>query len=315
MNRLTIPLVFVVGAVSQYVGASLGIGLFDRLSPEAVAWLRGAGAGIVLVVALRPWRGQWPAARLRHAALFGCITIAMNMAFYASLAHIDMGTAVAIEFLGPIAVASLGSRRLADGLSVVCALAGVACVAGVRWGGGLAGVGFALLAAACWAGYIVVGKRVADAGSGIDVLGVGLALGAAVLAVPAMSYDVVVHTSAFARPEVWLMGLGVGLLSSVIPYALDQVVLPQVGRARFALLLALLPVTATVVGAVTLGQMPTAAELAGIALVVVAITVSGRDTGSGRDDHTPSGGQNAGAPPGDDDASASARDGLPGTGG
>ncbi|KXP06880.1 multidrug DMT transporter permease [Tsukamurella pseudospumae] len=288
-----IPAMFVIGAISQYVGASLGVGLFETLSPVAVAWLRGAGAGLILLVALRPRRWDWSAARLRVAALFGTVTVLMNMAFYEAIAHIDLGTAVAIEFLGPITVAVAGSRRAVDLLAAAAALVGVVCVAGVNIGAvsgadGAVGVGFALLAAALWAGYIVIGKRVADAGGGIEGLGVGLAAGAVVLAVPGLAPDLVSRAGSFLHWEVWVLGLGLGLLSSVVPYVLDQVVLGRVGRARFALLLALLPVTATGVGAVMLGQRPGWIEAIGIALVVIAIVVTSRDarpqaaeTGSG----------------------------------
>ncbi|BDH57103.1 DMT family transporter [Tsukamurella sp. PLM1] len=135
MTALLIPAMFVIGAISQYVGASLGVGLFEHLSPVAVAWLRGAGAGIILLVALRPRRANWSAARLRAAALFGTVTVLMNMAFYTAIAHIDLGTAVAIEFLGPIAVAVVGSRRHLDLLAAAGALIGVVSVAGVNVGG------------------------------------------------------------------------------------------------------------------------------------------------------------------------------------
>lgn len=289
VTALLIPAMFVIGAISQYVGASLGVGLFEHLSPVAVAWLRGAGAGIILLVALRPRRANWSAARLRAAALFGTVTVLMNMAFYTAIAHIDLGTAVAIEFLGPIAVAVVGSRRHLDLLAAAGALIGVVSVAGVNVGGvsgadGALGVACALLAAALWAGYIVLGKRVADAGGGIEGLGVGLAAGALVLAVPGLGFDVVTRPEAFASWEVWVLGLGLGLLSSVVPYALDQVVLTRVGRARFALLLALLPVTATAVGAVMLGQRPGWLEAVGIALVVIAIAATSRDASRGRDE-------------------------------
>lgn len=274
---------FIVGAISQYVGASLGVGLFEQLSPAAVAWLRGAGAGLIVVAVLRPRRDGWSQERLRSAALFGTVTLLMNIAFYESIAHIDLGTAVAIEFLGPIAVAVAGSRRAVDLFAAAAALVGVVCVAGVNIGGvsgfdGALGVGCAVIAAALWAGYIVLGKRVADAGGGIEGLGVGLAAGAVLLAVPALGFDAATRPEAFLGWEVWVLGLGLGLLSSVIPYALDQVVLARVGRSRFALLLALLPVTATGVGAVMLGQRLGWLEAVGIALVVLAIAVTSRET-------------------------------------
>lgn len=287
VTQLMIPAMFVIGAISQYIGASLGVGLFEQLSPVAVAWLRGAGAGLILLIALRPRRADWTPARLRAAALFGTVTVAMNMAFYEAIDHIDLGTAVAIEFLGPIAVAVAGSRRAVDLVAAAAALVGVVCVAGVNLdgasGGGLGsdgaiGIACALLAAALWAGYIVLGKRVADAGGGIEGLGVGLAAGALVLALPGLGPDLVSRPEAFLSWEVWVLGLGLGLLSSVVPYALDQVVLTRVGRERFALLLALLPVTATGVGAVMLGQQPGWLEAVGIALVVVAIALTSRRT-------------------------------------
>ncbi|WP_245537866.1 EamA family transporter [Tsukamurella paurometabola] len=225
---------------------------------------------------------DWSPARLRAAAAFGTVTVLMNIAFYESIAHIDLGTAVAIEFLGPIAVAVAGSRRPLDLVAAAAALTGVICVAGVNIGGvagvdGALGVGCALVAAALWAGYIVLGKRVADAGGGIEGLGVGLAAGALILALPALGTDVLTRPESFLGWKVWVLGLGLGLLSSVIPYALDQVVLRRVGRARFALLLALLPVTATAVGAVMLGQRQGWLEAAGIALVVGAIVLTSRD--------------------------------------
>lgn len=249
-----------------------------------MAWLRGAGAGLILLLALRPRRADWTPARLRAAALFGTVTVAMNMAFYEAIDHIDLGTAVAIEFLGPIAVAVAGSRRAVDLVAAAAALVGVVCVAGVNLdgaglgSGGAIGIACALLAAALWAAYIVLGKRVADAGGGIEGLGVGLAAGALVLALPGLGPDLVSRPEAFLSWEVWVLGLGLGLLSSVVPYALDQVVLTRVGRERFALLLALLPVTATGVGAVMLGQRPGWLEAVGIALVVVAIALTSRRT-------------------------------------
>lgn len=210
--------------------------------------------------------------------MFGLVTIAMNIAIYEAMARIPLGTAVAIEFLGPTAVAALGSRRGRDIASIALALAGVLLLAGVEFEANLAGVLFALTAAAMWAGYIVVGKRVADTGSGLDSLAVGMAL-AAVLTAPAILLpQVVVDASVFSDPRTWLLGLCIGLLSTAIPYVLDQLVLVQIGSAKFALLLALLPVTASLIGVVVLRQIPTVPEVAGIALVVVALLLGARES-------------------------------------
>lgn len=270
------PLFFVVGAVSQYVGAALGVFLFETTDPMAVAWLRCAVAAVALMVWRRPWRVRWTRRGLAVAAGFGVVTVAMNVAFFEAIARIPLGTAVAIEFIGPVAVATMGSRRPRDVLAVVLVAGGVALLAGVQGRVDPLGVGFALLAAALWAGYILLGKRVADAGTGLDSLTVGMASAAMLLAAPLLAHQMVSDSSTFADPRTWLLAVGVGVLSTAIPYALDQVVLTAVGRARFALLLALLPATAAVIGALLLAQRPTLAEVAGIALVMVALVITTR---------------------------------------
>ncbi|MBY6705519.1 MULTISPECIES: DMT family transporter [unclassified Rhodococcus (in: high G+C Gram-positive bacteria)] len=271
----SVPFVFVVGALAQYLGAAIGVHLFDTISPAAVAWLRAAGAAAVLLAWRRPWRTRWTARTIAVAGGFGVVTVGMNLAFYEAIARIPLGTAVAIEFLGPVLVAALGSRRARDVLALVLVVAGVALVAGARFDVGLVGVGFALLAAGLWAGYVVLGKSVATAGDGLDSLAVGMAVASVILAPLALTPQVLDDPSVFTAPSTWLLGVGVGVLSSVIPYALDQVVLRTVGRARFALLLALLPTTATVVGVVVLRQVPSIAELAGILCVIVAVALGG----------------------------------------
>jgi inner membrane transporter RhtA len=267
---------FIVGAVSQYVGAAVGVFLFETANPAAVAWLRAAAAAVALIVWRRPWRLTWTRRSVAAAAAFGIVTVGMNVAFFEAIARIPLGTAVAIEFLGPVAVATLGSRRPRDLLAALLVAAGIALLTGVHTGIDLAGVGFALIAAALWAGYILLGKRVADAGSGLDSLAVGMAAAAVLLAPALLIGQFIEDASVFADSRVWLLGVAVGVLSTAVPYALDQLVLTAIGRARFALLLALLPVTAAFVGAVMLGQRPTVAETAGITLVVAALAISVR---------------------------------------
>ncbi|MGU3502045.1 EamA family transporter [Mycobacterium sp. C31M] len=273
----SVPMFFIAGAISQYLGAALGVFLFDTTDPTSVAWLRCAVAGLVLVLWRRPWRVTWTRRGIAVAAAFGVVTVAMNVAFFESIARIPLGTAVAIEFLGPVAVAAAGSRRARDLLAVALVAAGVVLLAGVAPDIDPVGIGFALLAAAMWAGYILLGKRVADAGAGLDSLAVGMAAAAGLLAAPLLAGQLIADPAVFASAHTWLLGLGVGILSTALPYALDQVVLTRIGRARFALLLALLPVTAAVVGAVVLLQRPTLTEVLGITLVVAALVVSARD--------------------------------------
>ena len=265
---------FMAGAVSQYLGAAVGVFLFETTEPATVAWLRSAAAALVLLAWRRPWRRAWTWRTAGAAAAFGLVTVGMNVAFYEAIARIPLGTAVAVEFVGPVAVATLGSRRARDVAAVALVVGGVVLLAGVQTDVDPVGLLFALLAAALWAGYILVGKSVADAGAGLDSLAVGMAA-AAVLSAPLLvGVQLGTDAAAFGDARTWVFGMGVGVLSSVIPYALDQPVLATIGRARFALLLALLPATATVVGAAVLAQYPAPAELAGIALVMLALIVN-----------------------------------------
>jgi inner membrane transporter RhtA len=286
-HRIPAPVLFVLGGLSMYVGAALAVGLFDRLAPSAVAVLRLIGAAAVLLAWRRPPSASWRGTRLRRALAFGLATGLMNLAFYEAIARLPLGTAVAIEFCGPVAVAAVASRRPRDVAAVVLAAAGVLLIADVRWSAAPLGLAWALAAAAMWAAYIVLGSRVATVGNGIDDLAVGFAA-AAVLLSPVLLLGNPGGTGALVTPAVLGLGLGVGVLSSVVPYVLDQVVLRRVGQARFAVLLALLPATATVVGLVALAQVPGPAEAVGIAAVVGAVALRSRDGDPAADGRTPS---------------------------
>lgn len=276
----SVPLIFVAGAVSQYLGAAIGVGMFDTTEPSTVAWLRAAAAGAALLLWRRPWRTGMSRRDVVVAIQFGLVTIAMNVAFYEAIARIPLGTAVAVEFLGPVAVAALGSRRGVDVAAAGMACVGVVLLAGVELGADPVGFGFALLSAVLWAGYILLGKRVADGGEGLDSLAVGMAIGAAVSAPFVLIPQARIDSSVFLDSRTWLLGAAIGLLSTAIPYALDQVALKIVGRATFALLLALLPATATVIGITVLLQTPSVAELLGIGLVVLALLLGARPGGA-----------------------------------
>ena len=274
--RLPPPVLFIVGGLSMYVGAAFAVGLFDRLPPTAVAVLRLLGAAVVLIAWRRPGRDAWRGARLARAVAFGLATALMNLAFYEAIARLPLGTVVAIEFCGPVAVAAAASRRPRDVAAVLFAAVGVLLIADVRWSGSPSGVLWALAAATLWAAYIVLGKRVASGGNGLDDMAVGFVVAAVVLS-PLLLVGGPGALAALADPLVLLLAVGVGVLSSVVPYVLDQVVLRRVGQARFAVLLALLPATATVVGLLALAQVPTVLELAGIAAVVAAVALRSRD--------------------------------------
>jgi len=264
---------FLISATSLYLGASLAVDLFDDVNPAGVAWLRLVGATVVLLAIRRPWRRSWTRRRLFDAGIFGVVLGAMNTLFYLSIDEIPLGTSVAIEFIGPVVVGVIGTRTARNGVALALGTAGVVLLAGIELGGSPAGVLFALGAAACWALYIVLGKRVAANGDGVDGLAVGIAIGMVVLA-PVL---VVPAASAFSSIGLLASCLLVGVLSNAIPYGLDQVVLRRATPAQFALLLAILPAVAAGFGAVVLGQIPTAIEVLGIGLVISAIAVRERE--------------------------------------
>jgi inner membrane transporter RhtA len=255
----------------MYLGAAIAVWLFGAASPAGVAWLRCLGAALVLLAWRRPATVAWRGRPLLLAGAFGLVTAGMNVLFYEAIARLPLGTAVALEFVGPVVVAALGSRGRRDLLTLALVVAGVFAIADVRLSGSAAGVLFALGAAAAWAGYIVLGKRVALGGNGIDSLAVGFAVATVLLSPLALGTGAV-----WGSPRSLLLGIGVGVLSTVVPYGLDQVVLRRVGQARFALLLALLPVTATLTGLAVLAQVPTLPEAVGILAVVAGVALHSR---------------------------------------
>jgi inner membrane transporter RhtA len=268
VGRVPAPLLFLLGGLSLYVGAAIAVLLFDELQPATVAWLRLLAASVVLVAWRRPrvTRSAWRGRRLLLAGLFGLTTALMNVAFYEAIARLPLGTAVAIEFCGPVAVAAVGSRTPRDVGALVLAAIGVLLIADVQWAGSPTGVVLALAAASLWAAYIVLGKRLAGGGTGLDDMAVGFVIASALCSPLALGSGPV-----WGSPRLLALAVGVGVLSSVVPYVLDQVVLRRVGRARFALLLALLPVTAPVIGLVALGQVPRPVEAFGIVAVIAAV--------------------------------------------
>lgn len=268
---------FAVGAVSQYLGAATAFTLFDELGPGTVALLRVAGAGAVLVLLRRSWRRQWSRTELAWTAAFGIALASMNLFFYLAIERVPLGNSVAIEFIGPIAVAAFGTRTLRSGGALALAIGGVVALAGFAPPEAQLGALFSLIAGALWAGYIVLGHRVARAGMAVDGLGVGMLIGALVIS-PVGIVDGAAGAgglgAAVGAPLLLAGGVAAGVLSNVIPYGIDQLVMQRLARARFALLQALLPVTATLIGLVWLSQVPSMREALGIVAVIAAIVIN-----------------------------------------
>lgn len=270
LDRVPPEPLFAAGAVSQYAGAAIAVFLFDYVAAGTVALLRVVGAAAIIILVRRSWSIGWDRRRLLAAAAFGVVLAAMNLVFYLAIERLPLGNAVAIEFLGPVTVAALGTRTVRNAVALMLAAGGVVVLAGVTPEGSMSGFAFALAAAVFWAGYIVLGHRVALSGTGVDGLGVGMAIGAVAI----LPFTASGLAGLSARPLLVAAALATGLLSNAIPYAIDQVVLRRLDRARFAFLQALLPLTATIVGLLVLSQRPGPSELAGIGMVVAAIVLA-----------------------------------------
>src|SRR6478752_1217409 len=274
-DRVPAPVLFLGSGFTQYCGAALAIGLFAVIPAASVAWWRLAVSAIVLLAWRRPWRQSWTRRELAAAGLFGAVLATMNVVFYVAIEYLPLGTAVAIEFLGPVAVAAATGRGWRDRVGIALAAVGVVLLAGVQLEGGLTAdvvIGLAAIfaSAAAWAGYIVLGRRLAVQRDGISALAVGMTAGALLYSPLAIGAIGPIVTDAALMAAV----VGIAVLSSVIPYALEQVVLRRVSAARFAILLALLPVTATLIGVVLLSQLPTIVEVLGMGLICGAIVLS-----------------------------------------
>ena len=262
-----------LSGVSQYTGAAIAVHLFDEVRPTTVTVLRVLlGALPILLISARGQR-PWTRTDLTAAAIFGLATAAMNTCFYLAIQRLPLGKSVVIEFIGPIAVAAWFTRTRRNTMALLLAVTGVAILSGVEIGGDPLGIAYILGASTFWAIYIVLGRRVAGLDRGLNGLGVGLVIGG--LAILPLGYRDVGLVLTTPR----LLGLCalVGLLSSAVGYGIDQVVLRRIPMRRFAVMLALLPVTAMLMGVVALGQRPTLIDLGGAVLVIAGVVLQERD--------------------------------------
>jgi inner membrane transporter RhtA len=266
-------LYFLVSAVFHYLGPAFAVLLFARVEVLGVAFLRITTAAAVFALWRRPWRAFARAAggQRRTLLAWGAVLAVMNCCFYLAIDRLPLGTVAAIEFLPVVALAALGARTLRNGLALVSAVPGVWLLTDVRLVAEPLGVLLAFANAALFAGYIVLGHRVARQGSagGIDGLAASM-LVAAVLVTPVGGWDA---AAAFTDPVALAAGAGVGIASSVVPYVFDQLAMARLARASYALMVSLLPATATVIGVVVLAQVPTPAEAAGVALVAAGVAL------------------------------------------
>ncbi len=277
---LALPATLVLaGAVSVQAGAGIANRLFSQVPPAAVTALRLWAAALILVAI--GWRGAARAVAdlasrraWRDAAAtvsFGIALATMNFAIYQSFARIPLGISVTIEFLGPLVVAVAGASarkaRLVSLAWVALAAAGVLLLAKGSSGQlNLAGVAFALVSAAGWAGYILLSRATGQRFSGTSGLVIAMCVAAVLVTAP----GVAAGGTAMFRPGILAAGAGIGLLSSVIPYWLEFEALRRVPARVFGVWMSMQPAVAALIGLLMLGQRLTVAEWAGIGCVVVA---------------------------------------------
>jgi inner membrane transporter RhtA len=268
---------FLTSAVFHYLGPSFAVLLFAHVAVLGVAWLRIAAAQLRVLLAL------------------GAVLAAMNSLFYLAIDRLPLATVGAIEFLGTVVLAAAGARTRRNVLALALVIGGVIALTAVRLAGDALGFIFAFANCAGFMLYVTLGHKIANISadgtraapgsmSGIDQLGAAM-LVAAVVAIPA---GLPAAIPAFTHPRWLLWGIGVGVCSSVIPYVLDQLAMARLPRATFALMLALLPAAAAVIGFVILGQVPTREDLLGIGLVIAGVALHQNPVRRGPRPPTPS---------------------------
>ncbi len=281
LDRLPPQSFFLVSAVFHYLGPSLAVLLFARIDVLGAAWLRIATAAAVFAVWRRPWRlvGAMHRRELVVLVQLGAVLAAMNSVFYLAVDRLPLSTVGAIEFLGTVVLAAVGAMNRRNAVALALTVVGVATITDIRLAGSPLGFAFAFANCALFVVYVVLGHRIANphAGSGarrpalrgVDLLGASMLVAAVVVSPVGLAGAV----PAFTRPELLLAAVGVGVCSSVVPYVTDQLAMARMPRATFALMLALLPMFATIMGAIVLRQIPTPQDLLGVALVVAGVAL------------------------------------------
>lgn len=264
---------FGASAIFHYLGPSLAVLLFPAVGPVGVVWYRIAAAALVFGVWKRPWRTLLTADRPTRwtlAALGACLAL-MNTSFYLALDRLPVSLVATMEFVGTLAVALYGVRTPRNVAALAAAAAGVYLLIGVQWSTQPWGLFWSVLNSLLFVCYIILGHKLSRRGAGAGVEGLGAAMSIALLCI--MPIGVASAVKAFVHPALVLAGIGVGVCSSVVPYVTDQLAMSRLPRASFSLMMALLPASATLMGAIVLHQTPSGRDLIGIALVMAGIAL------------------------------------------
>ncbi|RWM40732.1 DMT family transporter [Mesorhizobium sp.] len=270
-NALPPHVWFCVSAIFHYLGPAFAVLLFAQVGVLGMAWLRIASAALIFAPLTRPWtvfaRADRPT-RLLLLAFGACLAV-MNCAFYLALDRLPISLVAAIEFVGTIGVALVGLRSRRNVAALAIAVAGTLLLIDIKWSSDPVGLLWAFLNGALFVGYIVLGHRIAQ--TGIGIAGLGTAMAIAFIVVLPIGFGEALP--AFSAPALLVAAIGVGICSSVIPYICDQLAMARLPRASFALMLSLLPLTATLIGVIVLRQVPSLTDCLGIALVVAGVAI------------------------------------------
>ena len=255
-----------VAMLSVQLGAAISVGLFEEVGVAGTAWLRITIGAIGFVLIARPRYWRWSRQELRAPILLGVVSAGMTLSFLAAISLLPLGTAVAIEFLGPLTVATIHSRSRRALAWPALALAGVVLLT-EPWQGtpSLLGIGFAVISGVCWGLYIVITQHVGDRFAGVDGLAISLPVAALV-------------TMFVGLPQAWghmtlevlLVAVGAAVLLPLIPWTLELYALRRLTKAAFGTLMALEPAIALAIGIVVLRQIPNGPQVVGMGCVVLA---------------------------------------------
>jgi inner membrane transporter RhtA len=266
LSRIPPVWLVVIGICSVQFGAGIAKNLFDDAAPTTLVWLRLATSSVVLAAVARPTLRGRTTRDWQVAVAFGVTLGVMNWAIYQSFARIPLGIAVTIEFLGPLALAVAGSRRARDLVWALLAAIGVALLGVERGQLSWAGVGFALLAAATWAAYILLSADTGRRWPGLD----GLTVASVVATVVLTPFLIALSGRGIDKPHVVVLGALVGLLSSVIPYSCEITALRTIRPSLFGILMSLEPAAAALAGILVVHEFLGAVQWLALACVVVA---------------------------------------------
>ena len=264
---------FGVSAIFHYLGPSFAVLLFPAVGVLGVAWMRIASAAAIFAPWTKPWRTIKQAdARTRFLLIgLGACLAVMNTSFYLALDRLPMSLVAAMEFVGTIGVALYGLRTARNFTALALAAFGVFLLIDVKWSTDPLGLCWAFLNGALFVGYIVLGHKISEGGAsgGVERLGAAMAMAFFFI----MPIGFVQAAEAFTMPVLVLAGIAVGACSSVIPYVCDQLAMSRLPRASFALMLALLPATATLIGVMVLAQIPSGQDMIGVLLVMSGVAI------------------------------------------